>query len=77
MTLLKDPERYKAVDLSNSQPKTRDARNLPKDGARLSFRSHNAHLENYDKTKSDEKEKAIVSARRQNLRVAEKLYIER
>ncbi|MDR3055328.1 MAG: hypothetical protein LBU53_08000 [Zoogloeaceae bacterium] len=32
---------------------------------------------NYDKTKSDDHEKAIIQARRQNLTIAEKLYIER
>ncbi|MDR3055768.1 MAG: hypothetical protein LBU53_10275 [Zoogloeaceae bacterium] len=41
------------------------------------FRSYNARLVNYDKSKSDDLEKAIIQARRQNIRAAEKLYIGR
>jgi hypothetical protein len=75
--LLAEPKRYKEVDASNAQRKLRDANDLPLDGARIAFRSHIARLGNYDKSKSDDHEKAIIQARRQNIRMAEKLYIGR
>jgi hypothetical protein len=75
--LVCDPKRYKEIDLSHVQPKVRDSRDLPLDSARIAFRSHNARLVNYDKTKSDDHEKAIIQARLQNIRIAENLYIER
>jgi hypothetical protein len=75
--LVGNPKRYKEIDLSHAQPKVRDSRDLPLDGARIAFRSHHARLVNYDKTKSDDHEKTIIQARQQNIRIAEKLYIER
>jgi hypothetical protein len=75
--LLAEPEKYRHIDASNAQPKLRDGQDLPKDGARQAFRSHHARLSNYDKSKSDDIEKAIVHMRQQNIRAAEKLYIER
>jgi hypothetical protein len=75
--LVGDPKRYKEIDLSHVQHKVRDSRDLPLDGARIAFRSHNARLVNYDKTKSNDHEKSIIQARRQNIRIAENLYIER
>jgi hypothetical protein len=75
--LVGDPRRYKEIDLSHAQPKVRDARDLPLDGARIAFRSHHARLVNYDKTKSDDHEKAVIQVRQQNIRIAEKRYIER
>jgi hypothetical protein len=75
--LVGNPRRYKEIDISHAQPKVRDSRDLPLDGARIAFRSHNARLINYDKTKSDDSEKAIIQARRQNIKIAERLYIER
>jgi hypothetical protein len=77
MGLVNDPKSYKIVDASNAQQKRRDNRDWPLDGARVAFRSHIARLGNYDKSKSDDHEKAIIQARRQNIRMAEKLYIGR
>jgi hypothetical protein len=73
--LVDAPESYKFVDATHKQ--RRDNQDLPKDGARKAFRSHIARLENYDKSKSDDHEKAIIQAKRQNIAIAEKLYIER
>ncbi|GHU05410.1 hypothetical protein FACS1894158_08130 [Betaproteobacteria bacterium] len=75
--LVGDSKRYKEIDTSHVQPKVRDSHDLPLDSARIAFRSHHARLVNYDKTKSDDHEKAIIQARRQNIKTAEKLYIER
>jgi hypothetical protein len=75
--LVADPKKYQHIDASNAQHKMRDTHNLPKDGARLAFRSHDTRLGNYNKARSDDHEKAIVLARQQNIRIAEKLYVER
>jgi hypothetical protein len=72
-----DPAAYKYVDTSHAQRKARDGNGLPKDGARIAFRSHIARLRNYDKAKSDDHEKAIIRTRYQNISIAEKLYIGR
>ncbi|MDR3056219.1 MAG: hypothetical protein LBU53_12605 [Zoogloeaceae bacterium] len=73
--LVGDPKRYKEINMSHVQPKVRDSSDLPLDSARIAFRSHAARLINYDKTKSDDLEKAIIQARQQNIRTGEKLYI--
>ena len=75
--LVGNSTKYKSIDTSNSQPKTRDSHDLPKDGARIAFSSHIARLENYNKAKSDNNEKTIIQARLQNILIAEKLYIGR
>jgi hypothetical protein len=75
--LLADTQKYQHVDVSFGQRKLRDGDDLPLDGARVAFRSHIARLGNYDKAKSDDHEKATIQARRQNIRIAEKLYIGR
>ncbi|GHU06510.1 hypothetical protein AGMMS50225_01610 [Betaproteobacteria bacterium] len=75
--LVAEPEQYPHVDASHAQRKLRDTHDLPLDGARIAFRSHHARLSNYDKSKSDDHEKAIIQARQQNIRIAEKIYIER
>ncbi|MDR1350574.1 MAG: hypothetical protein LBJ59_07350, partial [Zoogloeaceae bacterium] len=72
-----DPKEYQRVNKTNAQHKMRDTRDLPLDGARHAFRSHNARLGNYDKARSDDHEKAIIQARQQNIRIAEKFYIGR
>jgi hypothetical protein len=77
MGLVGNPTKYRNIDTSNSQPKTRDSHDLPKDGARIAFSSHIARLENYNKAKSDNNEKVIIQTRRQNMRIGEKLYIGR
>jgi hypothetical protein len=75
--LVGDSKRYKNINASHAQRKVRDDNDLPKDGARIAFRSHIARLGNYDKAKSDDHEKTIIQARQQNISIAEKLYIER
>ncbi|MDR1349825.1 MAG: hypothetical protein LBJ59_03405 [Zoogloeaceae bacterium] len=75
--LVSKPQSYKEIDASNAQRKVRDTNDLPLDGARIAFRSHNARLGNYDKARSDDHEKTIIQARQQNIRIAEKLYIAR
>ncbi|MDR3054909.1 MAG: hypothetical protein LBU53_05840 [Zoogloeaceae bacterium] len=74
IVLVDTPQRYKEINASLGQRKLRDANDLPLDGARRAFRSHVARLVNYDKSKSDDLEKAIIQARQQNIRIAEKLY---
>ena len=73
--LVGDPKRYKEINTSHVQPKVRDSSDLPLDSARIAFRSHNARLVNYDKSKSDNLEKAIIQQRQKNTRIAEKEYI--
>jgi hypothetical protein len=75
--LVGDLQKYQQVDASNAQHKLRDGRDLPKDGARHAFRSHDTRLGNYNKARSDNHEKSIIQARQQNIRTAEKLYIGR
>lgn len=75
--LVGDPKAYGHINASCAQHKLRDTRDLPKDGARRSFRSHDTRLGNYDKAKSDDLEKEIIQTRQQNIRIAEKRYIER
>ncbi|MDR1350870.1 MAG: hypothetical protein LBJ59_08890, partial [Zoogloeaceae bacterium] len=77
IALVGDPKKYKGIAASIGQRKLRDANDLPLDGARIAFRSHNARLGNYDKARSDDHEKAIIQARQQNIRIAEKFYIGR
>jgi hypothetical protein len=77
MALVAHPQSYRHIDASHAQRKLRDTHDLPLDGARIAFRSHNARLSNYDKSKSDDHEKAIIQARQQNIRIGEKLYIAR
>ncbi|MDR1350768.1 MAG: hypothetical protein LBJ59_08365 [Zoogloeaceae bacterium] len=75
--MVSDPKEYQRVNKTNAQHKMRDTRDLPKDGARHAFRSHDTRLGNLDRGRVDDHEKAIIQARRHNIRIAEKRYIER
>ncbi|GHT81793.1 hypothetical protein AGMMS49960_05260 [Betaproteobacteria bacterium] len=77
IALVAQPEVYRQIDVSLSLPKLRDSHDLPLDGARTAFRSHRTRLGNYDRSRSDDLEKSIIQARQQNIRIAEKIYIER
>jgi hypothetical protein len=72
-----NPTEYQTVNKSDSLKKMRDSRDLPKDGARQAFRSHDTRLENLDAARLDDTEKDIIQQRQRNIRIAEKLYIER
>ncbi|GHU27085.1 hypothetical protein AGMMS50256_06040 [Betaproteobacteria bacterium] len=74
---IKEPDRYKEVDLNMAKPKMRDGNDLPLDGARIASRSQITRLENDAKSRGSDNEKAINQARQKNMRVAEKLYIGR
>jgi hypothetical protein len=74
---VKDPARYKEVDTNLAKDKMRDGNDLPLDGARKAFRSHITRLGNDEKSRGSEQEKAVIQERQQNMRIAEKLYIER
>jgi hypothetical protein len=71
------PDRYKEVDLNLAKEKMRDGNDLPLDGARKAFRAHITRLGNDEKARSSDHEKAIIQARRQNIGIAERIYIER
>lgn len=72
--LTADPVLYAAVDQSHGHPKSRKGQ-LPNDAARQFFSSHAARLLNQDKARLDADEKLILEARKNNMRMAEKLYI--
>ena len=69
-----NPAAYREVDESYQSHKSRSG-DLPKDEARQFFKSQNARLMNMDKTRLDEGEKAVIEARRDNLRAGEIAYI--
>jgi hypothetical protein len=73
--MVSDPKEYQRVNKTNAQHKMRDTRDLPKDGARRAFRSHDTRLGNLDRGRIDNTEKAIIQQRQQNIRIAEKIYI--
>jgi hypothetical protein len=75
--LISNPEKYQAINESNSLKKMRDSRDLPLDGARQAFRAHQTRLGNLDVARLDINEKTIIQVRQQNIRIAEKLYIGR
>jgi hypothetical protein len=76
--LLAEPDGYQRfVNMAFEQHTMRDSRDLPKDGARQAFLSHDTRLRNNDRSKSNDLEKAINHARLQNIRIAKNLYIER
>jgi hypothetical protein len=74
---LRDTETYKKSSVAYFQQKVYDSQGLPKDPARLAFRSHLTRLENLDASKVDESEKAVLKERMLNIRAAERLYIEK
>jgi hypothetical protein len=71
------PTKYQTVNETNQLQKMRDSRDLPKDGARLAFRAHDTRLGNLDTARLDDHEKVIIQARQHNIRIAEKIYIDR
>ncbi|GHT83165.1 hypothetical protein AGMMS49543_09680 [Betaproteobacteria bacterium] len=72
-----NPAEYQTVNKSDSLKKMRDHRDLPKDGARQAFRSHDTRLENLDAGRVSDTEKNIIQQRQKNIRIAEKEYINR
>jgi hypothetical protein len=60
---LKDTETYKKSSVAYFQQKVHDSQGLPKDPARIAFRSHLTRLENLDASKADESEKAVSKER--------------
>lgn len=74
LKIVKDPERYAAVDQLFQRPKNR-RRGLPYDEARQFFNAHNTRLLNQDRSRLSETEKKTLNARRTNMRIAEKQYI--
>ncbi|WP_417247411.1 hypothetical protein [Celeribacter sp.] len=71
--IVNDPAAYRLIDESHSLPKNRKG-GLPRDEARQFFASHAARLLNQDKSRLDPEEKRIIDLRKQNMRIAEKLY---
>ena len=71
--MVDDKQEYSRVDASHSLPKNRD-KGLPLDEARQAFKSHYARLNNLDKSRLSDDEKAIIDARKSNIFNAGKLY---
>jgi len=76
LDIVDDPIRYQPVDQAHRLPKNRRA-NLPLDEARQALASHQARLDNLDKSRLDDDEKQLVEARKSALQAAGRLYIER
>ena len=73
LAMVDDKQEYSRVDASHSLPKNRD-KGLPLDEARQAFKSHYARLNNLDKSRLSDDEKAIIDARKSNIFNAGKLY---
>jgi hypothetical protein len=71
-----DKKKYSQVDQSHTLPKNRE-KGLPLDEARQAFKSHHARLDNLDKSRLSDDEKAIIDARKSNILNAGKLYARR
>ncbi len=71
---VKSMESYRSVDESFSLPKNR-LNDIPRDEARQFFKSHNARLLNLNKSRLSPEEKKIIDIRRNNIRIAGKIYI--
>jgi hypothetical protein len=76
LTLVDDPQEYRRVDQAHRFPKNRE-KGLPLDEARQAFKSHYARLNNLDRARLSEDEKAIIDARKRNMLRANTLYAER
>jgi len=76
LDIVDDPARYQPVDQAHRLPKNRRA-NLLLDEARQALASHQARLDNLDKSRLDDDEKQLVEARKSALQAAGRLYIER
>ena len=73
---VRDAARYAdEVDATHTVPKRR-VRGLPRDDAREFFASHATRLGNLAKARAPAVEKFVVSERRQNVRAAERAYID-
>ncbi len=71
--LVENPEKYKAVNEAYSLSKNRKG-GLPYDEARQAMASHYTRLGNLDKARLTTVEKAIIDARRDNMKVMRRLY---
>jgi hypothetical protein len=76
LAIVDDEQEYRRVDQAHSFPKNRE-KGLPLDEARQAFKSHYARLNNLDRARLSDDEKAIIDARKSNLFQAGKLYAER
>ncbi|MDR1647797.1 MAG: hypothetical protein LBR88_07170 [Zoogloeaceae bacterium] len=76
LAIVDDEHEYKRIDQAYILPKNRE-KGLPLDEARQAFKSHYARLSNLDKARLSEDEKAIIEARRDNMREAGKIYARR
>lgn len=73
--LVQDPMRYEMVEELFQRDKNRPG-GLPYDEGRQFFKSHSIRLLNQDRSRLTETEKKTIKARRSNIRVAEKAYIQ-
>lgn len=71
--VVQDPVAYRLIAVAHSLPKNQRG-GLPLDEARQFFGSHAARLLNQDKARLAPAEKTIIDARKQNMRLAVKLY---
>jgi hypothetical protein len=76
LTIVDDKDRYASVNENHSLPRNRE-KGLPLDEARQAFKSHYARLDNLDKSRLSDDEKAIIDARKSNIFEAGKLYAQR
>ena len=74
LDLVRTASDYRLVNSAYQRESSRVG-SLPRDEARQFFRSHFARLLNQDKAGLDQRDKRILTYRRQNIRRAEKLYI--
>lgn len=74
LDIIADKSRYQFVAEVYSRPRNRK-NGLPLDEARQALASHHGRLENMDKSRLDEDEKAIVEARKAAMKTANDLYI--
>jgi hypothetical protein len=76
LTIVDDEARYRQVNQSCSLSKNRE-KGLPLDEARQAFKSRYARLNNLDRVRLSDDEKAIIDARKSNMFQAGKLYAQR
>ena len=73
---LKDPAKYRLINETHTLNKNRKG-DLPYDEARQALRSHMTRLNNLDTSRMDEAERAILEQRKQNIQIAEDVYIKK
>ncbi|GHU01803.1 hypothetical protein FACS1894154_11760 [Betaproteobacteria bacterium] len=76
LPLVDDPSQYRLVDATHRFPKNRKG-GLPWDEARQALGSHYTRLDNLDKSRLSDDEKAIIDARKSNILNAGKRYAQR